>query len=235
LSARVFAVRGVLYAVHNTELNGRMAIRWYRIDASTLAVLESGTIADTNQDLFFPAIAANAYGAVVIACNASGPGNFVGCYAAVGQTLSGTTTFGPLTQLQSGAVSYHGDDELLLELLGEPPLSRWGDYSTVTVDAANPGHFWAITMYPTDTDVWSTQITELITPPLQLTIAASGNSVTVSWPASYVSGFQLQSSTQPGNPSSWSNVTQTPVIVGNTASVMVPISPGIQFFRLVEL
>ncbi|HZQ47532.1 MAG TPA: hypothetical protein VFC07_11000, partial [Verrucomicrobiae bacterium] len=44
-SARVYGEAGVLYAVHNTELNNHIAIRWYRINASTLALLESGTIA----------------------------------------------------------------------------------------------------------------------------------------------------------------------------------------------
>ena len=235
LSGRVFAVRGVLYAVHSTELNGRMAVRWYRIDAATSTVLESGTIADPNQDLFYPAIAANANGIVVIVCNGAGPGTVVSCYAAVGQIVSGNTTFGNLTPLQSGSVSYHGDDELLLELLDLPPLSRWGDYSTVTVDPSDAGHFWTIMMYPTDIDVWSTQITELIMPPLQLSITAAGANVDISWPATYVTGFQLQSSSQPGNPASWSNVSQTPGVVGNTAKVVLPIAPGLQFFRLVQL
>ena len=71
LSAKVFAVGGVLYAVHNTELNGHMAIRWYRIRAANQTLLEQGTISDPNLDLFFPSIAANQYGTVVICCNGS--------------------------------------------------------------------------------------------------------------------------------------------------------------------
>src|SRR5882724_7007242 len=39
-SAKVYAVGGVLYAVHNTLLNGRVAIRWYRIRSADNALLE---------------------------------------------------------------------------------------------------------------------------------------------------------------------------------------------------
>ena len=90
ISARSYAVGGVLYACHNTELNGRMAVQWYRIRASDGALLEQGTIADPVRDLFMPSIAANQYGTVVICCNgSSGNANdYVSCYAYAGQTPS---------------------------------------------------------------------------------------------------------------------------------------------------
>src|SRR5207245_583371 len=89
LGAKVYAVGGVLYAVHSTELNNRIAVRWYRINAANHALLESGTIADTNLDLFFPSICANANGTVVIACNGSGIDTFVSCFAVAGQIVNG--------------------------------------------------------------------------------------------------------------------------------------------------
>ena len=235
-SARVYAVAGVLYAVHNTELNGRMAVRWYRISAANYALLESGTIADTNLDLFFPCIAANSNGTVIIGCNGSGLDTYVSCYAIAGQTVNGVTTFGNLILLQSGGTSYHGDDEIYEELLGAPQLSRWGDYNTLSVDPADPTRFWSIQMFPPPSDysdVWSTRITELITSRLlpRLSIALAGTNVLVAWPSS-TTGFQLQSATNLDVPVAWSGVTQTRSTNGATISVLVPASGSQQYFRL---
>ena len=33
--------------------------------------------------------------------------------------------------------------------------SRWGDYSTTTVDAADPTSFWTIQMYPAAASTWN--------------------------------------------------------------------------------
>src|SRR5439155_13743405 len=161
-SAKVYCVGGVLYAVHNTYLNGRIAIRWYRIRAADNVLLESGTIADTNLDLFFPSIAANAYGVVVIAFNGCSINTFISCYAMAGQTINGVTAFGNRLLLQASADSYHGFDEAGLG----NETSRWGDYSATSVDPSDPNRFWAIQMYDSGSQfdlwsVWSTQITEL--------------------------------------------------------------------------
>jgi len=238
ISARVFAVAGVIYAVHNTELNGHMAIRWFRISATTRALLESGTLADNTQDLFYPAIAANASGTVVIGYNACGLGvdQNVGCYAVAGQTSGGVTTFGSPLLLQAGATSYHGDDELIDQFLGEPAYSRWGDYNSMVNDPVDPSHFWAMIMYPSDSanqDVYSTQIIELITsaPLPVLSIAKNGTNATLSWPTS-AAAFSLQSNPSIASSLTWSNVTQTPVTNGSTISVVVSATSGEQFFRL---
>lgn len=169
ISAKVFAVGGVLYAVHNTELNGRIAIQWYRIRAADNALLEQGTIADPDLDLFMPSIAANQYGSVVICCNGSGYGadQYISCYAYAGQTVNGQTTFGSGILLKAGVLSYHDLNDILGGFFDEPTPSRWGDYSTLSVDAADPTQFWPEQMYPSgeDTDsglgdgYWSTQIT----------------------------------------------------------------------------
>jgi hypothetical protein len=236
ISAKVYVVNGVLYAVHNTEFNGHIAIRWYRVRATDKTLLESGTIADPNLDLFFPSIAANTNGVVVIAFNGSGPGTYVSAFAMAGQTVNGVTAFGSRLLLQGGAVSYHGDDEIFAELVGDPAVSRWGDYSATSVDPSDPNRFWTIQMYPTDTDVWSTQITELVTvpPPLPgplLSIAHAGTNATISWSSSSA-GYQLQSTTNLLASNSWSTVNQTQTTNRNQINVQVPISAGLQFFRL---
>ncbi len=238
LSAKVYAVNGILYAVHNTLLNGRLAIRWYRIRAADQTLIEQGTIADPNLDLFFPSIAVNQYGVVVIGCNVSGSATFVSSYAYVGEIKNGVTTFGSGILLKAGVGSYHDIYEILAQLFDDPVTpSRWGDYSAMSVDPADPTHFWTIQAYPSAVDpdtggTWSTQITEIIaTAPPQLTIAPAGTNVLVSWPL-YASGYQLQSTTNLLNPAGWSVITPAIGTNGFVVSAMVPKSTSAKFFRL---
>jgi hypothetical protein len=236
-SARVYTVGGVIYAVHNTELNGHAALRWYRLNATNNTLLESGTVADANLDLIYPSIAANAKGVVVIACNGSGPGTnaFISSYAYVGQTVNGVTTFGNSLLLAAGSVNYHD----LNEQFELSVNSRWGDYSSVSVDPSDSNRFWTIQMIPIydslfeSGDLWETQITELITslPSVRLSIALVGTDAMVSWPGT-ATGFQLQSATNLTAATLWTNVTQTLSTNGGTISVLMPASSGKQFFRL---
>lgn len=234
-SANVYVVNGVLYAVHSTEFSNRIAIRWYRVRAVDKTLLESGTIADPNLDLFFPSIAANAYGVVAIAYNGSGPGTPVSCFAMLGQTSAGTTTFGNPLLLQSGATSYHGDDELLAEILGVPGFSRWGDFSTISPDPSDPNRFWTVQMYPSEpasSDVWSTQVTELIVAPQALlAIQPTAGGMLVSWPSA-LTGYQLQSTTNSSLVADWAYVTEPVVTNGAQLEVSIPVSAASQFFRL---
>jgi hypothetical protein len=232
-SAKVYGVGGVLHAVHSTELNGRIAIRWYRIQAATHTLLESGTLADASLDLYFPSIAANTNGTVVIGYNASGSGTYIGCYAIAGLTVNGVTTFGDPILLQSGAASYHD----LYEELELATQSRWGDYSALSIDPTDASRFWFIGMYASGTEptfgtgIWSTRITQLLTAPLRLAISPSGTNVMVSWPV-LASDYQLLSTTNLASPAAWSNTSQ-PVQTNSTlAFVLAPISGRQQFFRL---
>jgi hypothetical protein len=231
-SARAYVVNGVLYGVHSTELNQHIAIRWYRIRATDSTLLESGTIANTNMDLYYPSIAANSAGVIVIGCNGSGISNFISSFAVVGQTVSGITTFGAPLLLKAGATDYHGDDETGGGFGDPAPTSRWGDYSATTVDPSDPNRFWTIQMYPSDSNIWSTEITELITVPQPvLNISRAGTNVNVSWPSG-ATGYQLQSATNLMPVIAWSNVAQTPQTNGALLTLQLPASPAQQFFRL---
>jgi hypothetical protein len=235
LSARVCTVGGVVFAVHNIEVDGRAAIRWYRINAASYTLLESGTITDTNLDLFYPSIAANTNGVVVIACNGSSINTFISSYACAGLTQNGVTTFGGPILLASGSVNYHDGNEPFSPT-GE---SRWGDYSTISVDPSDPDRFWTIQMLPIydsatgSGDLWQTQITELITslPPPQLTITPAETNIVVSWPF-YASGYHLQSTTNLTAAGGWSPVAQMPSTNGVVISLAMPMSGPHEFFRL---
>lgn len=223
-SSAVYQVGAVLYAVHGTEIDGRAALMWYRIDAQTSAVLESGAIADPVQDFYYGSIAANANGTVVVGFNGSSVSNFVSCYAVVGETANGSTTFGAPMLLKVGLASYQNT--------ASNGYSRWGDYSSTSADPADPTKFWTIQMYPSSASEWSTQITQILTSQVGLSISRIGTNVVVSWP-SLASNFQLQSSADPSNAGTWSDVAGTPALLGQQLSVTLPILVGQQqFFRL---
>ena len=230
-SANVYAVAGVLYAVHSTYFNDHIAIRWYRIRAADNVLLESGTIADPNLDLFFPSIAANSAGVVVIGFNGCSIDTFITSFAIAGQTINGVTTFGSRLLLRASTGNYHD----LYESIGFSDTSRWGDYSATSVDPTDPNRFWTIQMYAVPDsgfDDWATQITELITvPQAVLSVARAGTNVNVSWPSG-ATGFQLQSTTNLTAAITWANVSQTPQTNGAQLFVQLPAAAKSQFFRL---
>lgn len=158
-SSSVFELDDSLWAAHTTRFDGRSAIRWYEIDEPTSTVLQVGTIVDPTLDLFFPSIAANAYGDVVIGASGAGlgPGGFASSYALVGSTLGGVTTFESPLLLQAGVANY--------EILDGSGRNRWGDYSAVTIDPTDPYSFWTIQEWASGDDVWSTQVTQLTVGP----------------------------------------------------------------------
>jgi hypothetical protein len=185
-------------------------------------------------DLFYPSIAANTNGVVVIACNGSSTNTYISSFAYVAQTAHGVTTFGNHILLAAGSVVYHD----LNEQFGATE-SRWGDYSTLSVDPADPNRFWTIQMIPIydsffdSGDLWQMQITEIITslvgPPLVITM--TGTNLIVSWPASD-SGYQLQYTTNLTATAGWLPVTQASSTNGNTISVALPNVGPQKFFRL---
>jgi hypothetical protein len=227
LSARVYTVGGVMFAVQSIEVNNRAAIRWYRISATNQTLLESGTITDPDLDLFYPSIAANVGGVIVIGCNGSSIHRPISSFAYAGLTVNGVTTFNGPTVLQAGTIGNYHDFN---ELFGGDPESRWGDYSATTSDPSDPSRFWTIQMLPLTANNWAMQITEiLVNPPLS--IVSSDTNVTLSWPL-FAANYQLQTSTD--LPGDWSPVPQTVSTNSDQFSVTLPQNGSQQFFRLVE-
>lgn len=224
-TANVYQVNGILYAVHTTQVGPRAAVRWYRLGASDFALLESGTIADPKLDLFYPSIAANASGTVVLAFNGCSTNQFVSIYAMAGQTIGNTTTFGNLVLIKAGAASYQQPGAT---------ISRWGDYSTLAVDPVDSNRFWTIQMYPSSGSAWSTQITELLTASAQLSIKPSGGNVTVCWPGT-TGVYDLQATPSLSSPS-WTTVSNTnnTTTSGGQVCATVPVGGNAMFFRLLQ-
>jgi hypothetical protein len=157
ISANAVQVDGSIWAAQTTRVDGRLAVRWYEIDAATDTLLQSGDVTDPTLDLYFPSIAVNPFGQVVIGMSGSSETDFVGSYAAVGETLEGVTSFGDPLLLQAGRAGY----ERILPVFG----NRWGQYSATVVDPSDPHRFWTFHDYVEAEDTYGIRITELIVTP----------------------------------------------------------------------
>jgi hypothetical protein len=225
-SACVYQIGDTLYAVHNVEVSNRAAIRWYRLRVSDNSFLESGTISDPNLHLFYPSIAANENGYIVIGFNGCSSNSFVSSYAAAGETRHGVTTFGGLILLKAGVANYE------VVQSGE---SRWGDYSAISVDPANSNRFWTIQEFVSSANVYSTQVTELRLSPVipTLQIASSAGSVTLSWPTN-ATGFILESTTNLSPNALWLPVGSIITVIGTQNTTTLSAGDKLRFFRLRE-
>jgi hypothetical protein len=148
---------GNIWATQPIDVNGRAAVRWYEIRPSDGAVLESGNISDPKLSLYYPSIAVNDVGTVVIGFTGSSPDTYASSYAIVGNTdTNGSLTFGSLMLLKSGLSDYQQIDGN-----GE---NRWGDYSATLVDPTDPNSFWTFQEFVAASDQWGIQITQIVTP-----------------------------------------------------------------------
>src|SRR6185503_3858923 len=176
---------------------------------------------------YYPSIAANVGGVIVIGCNGSSIHRPISSFAYAGLTVNGVTTFSGPTVLKAGTIGNYHDFN---ETFGGAQESRWGDYSATTPDPSDPSRFWTIQMLPITSSSWATQITEiLVLPPLA--IVSTDTDVTLSWPL-FAVNYQLQSSTDITGP--WTAVSQTASTNGNQLTVTVPQNGLQQFFRLAE-
>jgi hypothetical protein len=167
-----------IWCVNSTVVSGtnNVAINYYRINATTRGVIESGTISDPNFDFIFPSIAVNPNGNIVIGFTRTGPSASSGYPAAAvitGSFSGSTTTIAPVASVlvtRAGTASY-------LQTFGGSE-NRWGDYSSTDIDPADPQIFWAHQEYASNSTTWGVQHTELIIPlsgEARWSNAASGN------------------------------------------------------------
>jgi hypothetical protein len=154
-SSSVVRNNGELWAVNCVNVNGRAGLRWYHITENTND-MESGFISDPSLAFFYPSIAVNDFGDVVIGMSGTDPNTFVSAFAVVGKTVDGVTTFGTPFVTKPGVSDY--------QRLDGTGNNSWGHYSATTNDPTDPSIFWTNQEYVHATDVWGTQVTELILP-----------------------------------------------------------------------
>src|SRR5262249_21623589 len=108
-SSSIVKVNGTLWGVQSM----RNGLHWFQIDSKTGHALQEGRIAhaiDGNfvYQFYYPSIAVNELGDVVIGFNASGPNDtqYISSYAVIGKTDGGFTTFGAPMLLKAGVSTY---------------------------------------------------------------------------------------------------------------------------------
>ena len=147
-----------LFAVHAVAVPGIPALRWYEINLSTNGLnqeqtrFRSGISSDFNGSL-----ALDNTGRLVICASTSDGSTFPSIECIGRLPTDPPSTTGPFNVVFSGSVSQTDN----CCLLGTTNVARWGDTSSVSVDATATGTmiFWADneTVQPSGT-LWSTRI-----------------------------------------------------------------------------
>lgn len=149
IKAGVFR-NGRLWVAHAIGQDNTARVRWYEIDprgwpvsGNTPVLVQSGTFNyGAGEHNWFPDIDVDAQGNAVIAMNCSSANDYVYIARTVRRFDDAPESFRPRIRLQ--------------ESTSPEPGSRWGDYSGISEDPAQPGVFWSHTEYRT-TD-WRTWI-----------------------------------------------------------------------------
>jgi hypothetical protein len=155
LSSSVVRVGNSIWLVQTTaDTSGDHAVlRWSEIDAQTNEIKQSGEIADGKHDYFYPSIALNAFGNVVIGFNRSGADEYISSYAIGASTSGGKTTFGTPQLLKAGKDNYFNTFGF--------GRNRWGDSSATVFDPSDPRSFWTFQQVAERDNQWSTQISQI--------------------------------------------------------------------------
>jgi hypothetical protein len=155
LSSSLVRSRDSIWMVHTTaDATGNHAVlRWLEVDAKTNQVKQQGEIGDGEHDYFYPSIALNEFGNVVIGFNRSGADEYVSSYAVAGETIDGATTFDQPQLLKAGVDNYY-------QTFGFG-RNRWGDSSATVFDPSDPLSFWTFQQVAGKDNQWSTQITQI--------------------------------------------------------------------------
>jgi hypothetical protein len=155
LSSSIVRVGNSFWVVNTSaDATGNHAvIRWAEIDATTNQVKQSGEIGDGAHDYFYPSIAVNAMGNVVIGFNRSGADEYVSSYAVAASTTGGITQFGAPQLLKAGVDNYDRTFGF--------GRNRWGDSSATVFDPSDPQSFWTFQQVAGRDNQWSTQISQI--------------------------------------------------------------------------
>jgi hypothetical protein len=134
---QVMYSNGRLWGALDTALNPdgggqRAGIAWYIVNPDANKVVQQGYLGATGYDLTYPAIGVTASGRGVMAFTATGDTQYPSSAFAAIDANSGVTQWNIVTGGQGAAP----DDGFTgyKSQVGDPPRTRWGDYSAAAVD-----------------------------------------------------------------------------------------------------
>lgn len=146
-----FYRNGFVYTANTISFNNMAACRWYEIDPMSVALNQVGTVSDTSLYYYFPSIAVDANGSIVLGFTGSDANTFPGAY------FTGRLAADPVGEMavpvlyKAGEAAYNGGG-------GNP--QRWGDYSLTSVDPIDDS-LWTIQEYGRSNGSWGTWIAQL--------------------------------------------------------------------------
>ncbi|MFQ5429259.1 MAG: hypothetical protein ACE5E1_03015, partial [Phycisphaerae bacterium] len=141
---------GFIWTAHTISVSGRAACRWYQINTSPQGLTQSGTVSDSSLYYFFPTIAVNAIGDVVMGFSGSNSSQFAACYFTGRRFSDATGAMATPILLQAGAASQN-----IIDGFGR---NRWGDYSLTSLDPTDETAMWTVQEYAKLTNIWGTRI-----------------------------------------------------------------------------
>ncbi len=179
---RKFATHEAVYLCHAAEANSTRQIRWYeiRIANGTSSIFQQGTYAPDTNHRWMGSICADKNGNIAMGYSVSSST----MYPAI--RYAGRLATDTLGQMSQGEATLYAGTGY------QSSYTRWGDYSSLTVDPADDETFWYTTEhYATSGTNWQTRIgsfkmtsTPDTTPPVISAVAAgsiSDTTATITW------------------------------------------------------
>ena len=200
INGDLWVARTVLDTTTNTD-----AIAWYEISLTTDKVTQSGVISSPSLFFYYPSIAVNSTGDVVIGFNGSSTSQFISSYVSIGTTSAGVTTFSPPTLVQSGQGVFDGNS---LTVPTGAPTPLWGDQSVTVIDPSNPDGFWTFQQISDEPNSksfnnWAIQATDIVVQSPSVTLTVTGPTPPSTPPKLGVLGDSLSAGDVTGTTPGW--------------------------------
>ncbi len=146
-------IDGSIYTAHCVRYNNRAACRWYEINASGPSLVQMGTVGDTSLHYYFPGIAANAAGDIVLGFTGSNSSQYASAYFTGRLSSDPAGEMAPPVLYEAGTGSINHVDGY--------GRNRWGDYSVSTLDPSDSETLWTIQGVGRNSNKWGTHVAEL--------------------------------------------------------------------------
>jgi hypothetical protein len=145
------------------------SIHYVKIDVNTNTTVEDVVFGGAGTSYFYPAIVVDQNHNMAITFSRSGDNEYVGSYY----------TFKLSTDppgLSSSALLQSGKGNYVLDYSGG--RNRWGDYSGICIDPADPNNLWMISEFASGKNIWATYIGGLrLVPYSGLKLTSNVNSI----------------------------------------------------------
>ncbi len=144
---------GLLHTVHSVlspGLDSTSSLQYVKIDVNGNSAVEDLQFGAKSYWHYYPALAVDKSGNVVITYSRSSQNEYIGAYFT---TKINSGSFEGSHLLRAGNGNYVKDYD--------SGRNRWGDYMGIAVDPADPDNIWMFTEYASNTNTWGTWIGEV--------------------------------------------------------------------------